>query len=247
MLKTLYNRLISYYYLLRCALVLTWRSAIIISLSWRNQFFFRDFVNRYAQAGAKKILSIVKANYAIEYIKASAIKENVAYIFMSNHQSLIDLPLIYATCPGTIRMVTKAELFRMPIFGGALRASECVPIERKNKAQHAEFIANVKKKLKSGVSIWFFPEGTRSRCGSLLPFKTGGFRVASETHTHIVPVGIVNTRAILPPKTFTLSLNQHVKIRIGEPISVGPLSTPEALNDIIVKVRHAIERLTKMP
>lgn len=230
------------WYLLRVAFVLGSRSLYIISVSWRYQVNLRQFINEVVYHGAVRILNILKAQYSIHF--ETPLCPNEHYIFMSNHQSLIDIPLIYATCPGTIRPVTKTELFRIPIFGRAMYRGECIPVNRKSATGKADFINIAKEKLKSGVSIWIFPEGTRSDGKTLLAFKSGGFHLAKETAAKIVPVGIFNTKSILPKRKFSVSLNETIRIKVGKPVSCADFPIQD-LQPVIQEVRQQIEKLMK--
>ncbi len=243
-MSSLKEKLFNLWFLLACAYILMWRCTVVILSSLRRNLDHRNFVNRFAMQGAKKLLTTLKTRYQIAY-EAPLILNGDSYIFMSNHQSLFDIPLIYATIPGTIRFVTKAELFRIPIFGRALKVGECVPVHRNNPAKKAEFILAAKEKLKRGVSLWIFPEGTRSQHDELLPFKTGGFHLAHDTATQIVPVAIINTRSIMPFKRFKLFTRQNVAVRVGKPIDPAPFNTPELQKELINQVRLAIESLLR--
>lgn len=239
---SLKEKLFNLWFLLSCAYILIWRCTVVVLSSLRRNVDHRNFVNRFAMQGAKKLLITLKTRYQVDY-ETPLVFNGHSYIFMSNHQSLFDIPLIYATIPGTIRFVTKAELFRIPIFGRALKVGECVPVYRNNPAKKTEFIQVAKEKLMRGVSLWIFPEGTRSHHNALLPFKTGGFHLAQDTATQIVPVAIINTRSIMPPKRFKLFTRQNVAVRVGKPIDPVPFDTPELQKELIQKVRLAIEGL----
>lgn len=230
--------------LLGCAGVLGWKSILITLYAWRVKKINRETITAMTRDGAKQILEIVKAKYNIEYINPLKFDKNSVYIFMSNHQSLIDIPLIYATLPGTIRPITKSELFRIPIFGRAMRAGECIPVNRHDSSKRQEFINFAKEKMASGISLFFFPEGTRSKGdGNLLPFKSGGFQIARETAAKIIPIGIINTAAVLPAKKFLLTLNQSICLRVGEPIDAGLFKTLESQKELMLQVRNAIQEL----
>jgi 1-acyl-sn-glycerol-3-phosphate acyltransferase len=96
-----------------------------------------------------------------------------------------------------LRMITKAELFRVPIWGGAMRESGFIAIDRSNRQRAVESLEIAKRSLASGVHIWIAPEGTRSRSGELLPFKKGGFALSLEAGLPILPVAIKGTRDAL--------------------------------------------------
>lgn len=202
---------------------------------------FRYFINRLAHKGALKIFKTIKARYRVT--AAEPLNPDDNYIFMSNHQSLFDLPLIFATMPGTIRFIAKKELFTIPIFGKALSLSECIPIDRFNPIYNQASFNQAKEKIQSGISVWLFPEGTRSKDGKLLPLKSGGVRLAQETGCKIIPVAIRNTKNIAPARTWNLAFDQEVSIHIGKPIDVAEIQGPESQKILTDQVTHAINQM----
>jgi 1-acyl-sn-glycerol-3-phosphate acyltransferase len=144
-----------------------------------------------------------------------------AYVYMSNHQSHLDIPMLYASLPSeTIRMLAKKELFQIPVWGRGLRAAEFVEVDRGNHARAMKSIDHAAKLLRDGVSIYLAPEGTRSRDGSIGKLKKGGFHLALETGAPIVPVAIRGTIDILPRGGKVMRTGQRVDLTIGSPISV---------------------------
>jgi 1-acyl-sn-glycerol-3-phosphate acyltransferase len=142
-------------------------------------------------------------------------------ILMSNHSSLYDVPLIFHALPGSIRMLTKKELFRVPIWGRGLTAGEFVSIDRTDREQAFRDLAAARAKMESGIVLWVAPEGTRSRDGRLGSFKKGGFVLAIETGATIVPLGIRGARDVLPAKTLRFELGREAEVRIGRPIDAA--------------------------
>jgi 1-acyl-sn-glycerol-3-phosphate acyltransferase len=156
-----------------------------------------------------------------------------AYVYMSNHQSHLDIPILYATLPSpTIRMLAKKELFQIPIWGRALRAAEFVEVDRANHSRAVQSIELAAELIRDGVSIWIAPEGTRSRDGSIGPLKKGGFHLASETQTPIVPVAIRGTLAILPRGARAMRTGERVDVAIGAPIAVAGSSLDDLAHEV---------------
>jgi 1-acyl-sn-glycerol-3-phosphate acyltransferase len=156
-----------------------------------------------------------------------------AYVYMSNHQSHLDIPILYATLPSpTIRMLAKKELFQIPIWGRALRAAEFVEVDRANHTRALESIEVAAELIRDGVSIWIAPEGTRSRDGSIGRLKKGGFHLASETQTPIVPVAIRGTIAILPRGARAMRTGERVDVTIGAPIAVAGRSLDDLSREV---------------
>lgn len=142
-----------------------------------------------------------------------------AYVVMTNHQSLMDVPSVIATFPGRIRMVGKRELGEVPIWGHAMKAAGTVFVDRGNREQSIAALDTAKKQLREGTSIWIAPEGTRTRDGQLGPLKKGGFHLALQLGVPIAPAWITGTKAIIDPGSFGVRLHGHITVRWGAPIA----------------------------
>jgi 1-acyl-sn-glycerol-3-phosphate acyltransferase len=138
-------------------------------------------------------------------------------IVMANHQSYLDIPVLYAALPEPFGMLAKQELFRVPIFSSAMRAMRCVPIDRGNRRQSLESLRQAADLVRSGNSIVVFPEGTRSDDGRVHPLKKGPFYLVEMAQVPIVPVGIRGTRDALA-KNGVLVRSATVDVAIGEPV-----------------------------
>ncbi len=150
-----------------------------------------------------------------------------ACIYMSNHQSHFDVPILYSVFPTTLRMVAKAELFRVPLWGAALRAAGFVRVTRSGNRHDAETaMRECARELARGVNIWIAPEGTRSRDGRLGRFKKGGFLLARGTGADIVPVALDGSRHVLPKDATLVHPGQRVRVAFGAPIAVAGRDTP---------------------
>lgn len=145
-----------------------------------------------------------------------------AVIYLSNHQSHLDIPMLYATLPSpTIRMLAKKELFQIPLWGRGLRAAEFVEVDRANHRRAIDSIDHAAQLVRDGVSIYLAPEGTRSMDGRIGKLKKGGFHLALATGAPIVPVAIRGTIDILPRGSRAMRTGQHVSVVIGPPIEVA--------------------------
>ena len=188
------------------------------------------------------LLKAVRVEYEVSNPHKVTLEAGTPYIIMSNHRSHYDIPLIFVSINGSIRMLTKKELFKVPIWGRGLKAAEFVSIDRKDHAQALKDLETAKAQMKSGIVLWIAPEGTRSRTGALGDFKKGGFMVAIQTGAMIVPVGIQNTEKILPPDTWAFYLHQKVRLTIGKPIDASRYSL-EQRDQLMDEVRDAIQAL----
>src|SRR6185436_5082221 len=145
-----------------------------------------------------------------------------AVVYMSNHQSHLDIPMLYATLPSpTIRMLAKTELFRIPLWGRGLRGAEFIEVDRSNHARAVKSIEQAARLVREGVSIYLAPEGTRSVDGRIGKLKKGGFHLAIGTGAPIVPVAIRGTIDILPRGAHVMRPGKRVTVQIGQPIDVA--------------------------
>ena len=118
------------------------------------------------------------------------LRRGETYLVMSNHQSLYDIPVLFHVIGPNVRMITKKELFRVPIFGGALAAAGFIAIDRSDRNHAIRSLDRARALMSSGTHVWIAPEGTRSRSGQLLPFKKGAFYLAFEAELPILPVTV---------------------------------------------------------
>jgi 1-acyl-sn-glycerol-3-phosphate acyltransferase len=120
------------------------------------------------------------------------------YIYMSNHVSNLDPPVLIPMIPRRTSVLAKKEIWRIPILGKALDLAEIVPVERHNREAALQSIRRAGQVMQHGINMTIYPEGTRSPDGRLLPFKKGPFHLAAETGFPIVPVTILGTEEMLP-------------------------------------------------
>lgn len=165
---------------------------------------------------------------------------NEPFVVMSNHQSLYDIPVLFCAMPGRIRMVAKAELFKVPIWGKAMLASGFIRIDRSDRADAVASLRAGSSMLKDGTRIWIAPEGTRSPTGALGPFKSGGFRMALDTGTRILPVAIDGTRRTLPARGTAVMLGHRTVVTILPPIDPRPYGE-SGRKELMDAVRAAIQ------
>ena len=156
-----------------------------------------------------------------------------AYVYMSNHQSHLDIPVLYASLPSpTIRMLAKTELFRIPVWGQGLRAAEFVEVDRSNHQRAVASIEQAARLIRDGVSVYLAPEGTRSRDGSIGKLKKGGFHLALGTGAPIVPVAIRGTFDILPRGGKVMQTGREVSVTIGAPIAVEGADLDRLMSEV---------------
>ncbi len=167
----------------------------------------------------------------------SNIDLSAPYIYMANHQSNFDIPVLLGHLAVQFRWLAKVELFKIPIFGRAMRKVGYISIDRYDRESAFKSLDVAANKIKSGVSVLIFPEGTRSRDGKIRSFKKGGFVLAIDSGVPIVPVVITGTRAIMPKGKFRIYPG-HVSMVIQKPIDTAAYSreTKEALMESVRRV-----------
>jgi 1-acyl-sn-glycerol-3-phosphate acyltransferase len=162
------------------------------------------------------------------------------YLVMSNHQSHYDVPVLFHVIGKKIRMITKKELFKVPIFGKAMLEAGFISIDRQNRQSAMKSLAEAKAKMEAGTHVWIAPEGTRSVSGALGPFKKGGFALAMDAGLTILPVTITGTRDILIAKGIRSRAGAHVTITFHPPIDATKFNGKSGREQLMSDVRAAI-------
>ncbi len=143
-------------------------------------------------------------------------------IFIANHQSILDIPVVIAMLPAGMNMFAKRSLFKIPVFGWAMSAQGFVPVVRHNRSKARQSLQPAERILKEGKQLFIFPEGTRSRTGELGTFKTGAFRLGIMTETPIIPLTLIGGDSILPPRR-RLIKRGRITMVVGEAIDTTGL------------------------
>ena len=150
-------------------------------------------------------------------------------IFMMNHISNLDPPILLPLIPGRTAFLVKSALMKIPLLGRGMRMGDFIPVERDRKRESA--IASIQKAtqvLASGVHITVFPEGTRSRDGKLLPFKKGPFYLAEQTGAPIIPISIYGTEGMMRKGSLrVIPADAHVQFH--PPLRASEYETREEL------------------
>lgn len=241
------NKFKSYLIIIRTVFVTLRDSFKILWWEFRKKENIRELINNLGFKWGTDLLRIVKVKYTVSstHISAKEFSSGEAFMIMSNHASLYDIPLIFAAFPkASIRMMAKKELFRVPIWGKALARGEFISIDRENKRQAIVDLKHAKEMMQSGIIPWVAPEGTRSKTGELQPFKKGGFMLALQTGATIIPVGIKGSGKILPAKTVKFNVGENIEIRIGKPIKAadyGVKELPKLMYDVEISIKSLIK------
>ena len=188
---------------------------------------------RIGRRWAKILLSL--SGVKIEIVGTENIIAGKPHILMANHQSDFDILICMAGIPVDFIWTAKKELFRIPVFGKAMRASGFIEIDRQDREKAIQSLAQAAAKLQTGISVATFPEGTRSRDGQLLPFKQGMFYLAIQTGIPIVPVTIIGSGKIMSKKSLHVNRGGII-MAIDKPIDVSGY-TIETRSALMEKVR----------
>ncbi len=165
----------------------------------------------------------------LEVERRGELQKKHKYLIISNHLSLLDIPVIMTVFRHNVRFIYKKSLSKIPIFGWAMYIGGYVPINRDNPRSAISSLQDAAKKLTERIAVAIFPEGTRSRTGVTGDFKKGVFMLAEYTQADIIPVSISGTNKIIPPDTFSIRPGV-VKVVIGEPMKFT--KDKSFLNDI---------------
>lgn len=148
-----------------------------------------------------------------------------SYVFVSNHQSFYDIPVIYWHVPFDMRIIAKASLGAFPFIGWHLRRAGHVLVQRDNPGASA--FAQVKTLMAGGHSLIVFPEGTRSADGRVGRFRTGIFQLAIEAGLPVVPIAVTGTHHVMPKNQLTTSPG-HATLEVFDPIETQGLVREDA-------------------
>jgi 1-acyl-sn-glycerol-3-phosphate acyltransferase len=167
------------------------------------------------------------------------------YVYMANHQSLFDIPVLLATLPGKTRFLAKKSLFQIPIFGWAMSIAGFIPVDRRDRSTARDMFAEAIARLRAGVSLLVFPEETRSLDGKLHTFQRGGFLLAMKSGLPIVPVGVQGTFEVQSPRSFAIR-PRRIVVSYGEPMPTEGIEL-RAKRRLVDSVRTRVGELSGLP
>ena len=170
--------------------------------------------------------------------------KNILYdrpaIYVSNHQSNFDIPIIYAGLPIQFRWMAKKELFRVPFFGLAMKRSGIISIDRSNRRTTMHSIIAAAQRIKEGTSVVIFPEGTRTPDGTLQEFKKGALLIAAKAQVPVVPIAIHGSYQVQPKDRWKVN-SGPLQIEVLPPITTEGLKSSD-IDDLTNKVHDLISQ-----
>jgi 1-acyl-sn-glycerol-3-phosphate acyltransferase len=194
--------------------------------------------HKVANLWAKMLLKLTRIR--VKVIGRENVLTDRPQIFMANHQSDFDILIVLACIPGQFRWIVKKELFRIPVFGKAMKSAGYIEIDRQNHEKAMKSLEEAAQKIQEGKSVVTFPEGTRSKDGTIRPFKQGIFHLAIKAGVPIVPISIIGAREIMPKRTLMIKPGKITMV-IDRPVDVSGY-TAETRGKLIERVRGIIVR-----
>lgn len=211
--------------------------AALIGIPWSA--LRKNFDMMYGWGMGIAALGVKAAGIRVRLEGLENVQPGVHYIFLSNHVSNLDPPILLPRIPGKTSVFLKRELMKIPLLGTAMRMGKFIPVSRGNSREEArQSVEAAEVALNSGLHITVFPEGTRSTDGKLLPFKKGAFFLAEATGTPIIPVVICGTQRMMPKGTRRITPGE-ASIRFLAPIRPQDSTSREELME---RVRTAMEQ-----
>ncbi len=226
--------------MIRTTLMLTfWAVALVfaafVAIPWTlitGNINFLYKVSMWTAFGGIRLAGVRVVTEGLEHIDPAK-----TYVYMSNHVSNLDPPIIIPLIPRRTSVMAKKELFRYPVFGKVMRLGSLVPVDRGNREAGIAAVREASAVLRDHISMTIFVEGKRSWDGKLLPFKKGPFYLAMECDVPVVPVTIVGTHYAMPKGRFSIKPGT-VKVIFHTPIEQKDFGSRE---ELMVKVRDVIE------
>jgi 1-acyl-sn-glycerol-3-phosphate acyltransferase len=199
-------------------------------------------IHHYGRLWGKIALLVNRVKVRVEGIEH--LKGEGPYIFMSNHQGTYDIFALLGHLPFQFRWLAKKELFSIPFFGWVMAAAGYVSVDREGTRKTVEAMNEAARKIREGMSVVIFPEGSRSPDGSIQPFKKGGFTLAIKSKVPIIPISIIGSREIMPKGELTVTSGE-IRIRIDHPIDTQNYSLKDR-KSLMEKVRQTISKNFKL-
>ncbi|PYX99069.1 MAG: 1-acyl-sn-glycerol-3-phosphate acyltransferase [Acidobacteria bacterium] len=219
------------------ALVFTILATILgalVAFPWTWISGSADVLYAIAMSIARTGLRIAGVRIQIEGMER--INPSETYIFMCNHVSNLDPPILIPALPRRTSVLVKKELFQVPILGRAMRMGDLVAVDRRNREAAVNSMRAAEAVMSRGLNMTVFPEGTRSRDGRLLPFKKGPFYLAMDSGIPVVAVTILGSESLMPKGS---SLIHPGTVRLVFHAQISPKQFTDN-DDLISAVRSEI-------
>ena len=198
------------------------------------------FAHRCAQWWSWLILATTGVRVSVEGL--DQLTPGATYIFVANHQSIYDIPVLFASVPFQLRIIAKASLGRVPFLGWHLQRSGHMLVDRRRPDRHG-IVTWATSLPARGLSLIVFPEGTRSRDGTVAPFKAGSFFPAVQTGIAIVPLSVVGSRQVMRKGELTTRPGDvRLVVHAPLPLAADPEPSPDRMRDLAARVRDIVRQ-----
>jgi 1-acyl-sn-glycerol-3-phosphate acyltransferase len=154
----------------------------------------------------------------VEVTGLENIPSDQTIVFIANHSSYTDVPIVIASIPRAIRLMMRDTLTRIPIWGWSMKVSPFLIVSRENPTKAKKTLDHAIKVIHDGATVLLFPEGTRSADGVMQEFKRGAFKIAMESSATVVPIALKGTYDVLPRSRKFPAIGKRITVQIGEPI-----------------------------
>jgi len=191
-----------------------------------------DFFKHY-RGWSRNVLRL--SGVKIQVTGKEYLDPNSNYVYITNHSSLFDIPIIFTALEDNVRIMYKKELENIPIFGYCLKVSPFIAVTRTDPRNAMRSIEEAVETIRRDTSVIVYPEGTRSKTGELGTFKRGAFMVASRSGKPIVPVAIVGSSQILLKGTYYFN-RRNIKVVIHKPIQTQSNPTKQEETELMQRV-----------
>lgn len=171
-----------------------------------------------------KMIFVIVPKWRVEISGTENIDPSKSYVVTINHQSMLDIPLLYHI-PLSFKWVSKKEVHKIPFFGQVLFMNKDIAIDRKDPNSLSKLLSLGKQNIDNGNSIMIFPEGTRSKSGRIARFKDGAFMLAKRSGAEILPIVTDGTADAF--KGGKINPKQLFRIRVLKPIAVSEIEATD--------------------
>jgi 1-acyl-sn-glycerol-3-phosphate acyltransferase len=183
-------------------------------------------------------LALRLAGVRVEVTGAEHLRDSTNTVVMPNHLSNLDAPVLFTVLPPNFKVVAKKELFRIPFLASTFRRARFVELDRRDRDAARRALQRSVEGLRGGACFLVFPEGTRSESGALGEFKKGGFLVALEAGSRVVPVAVTGTRELMPKGGFSIQPGA-VRVAVLPPVEARAYRV-ESRDALVAEVRGRI-------
>jgi 1-acyl-sn-glycerol-3-phosphate acyltransferase len=228
-------------YLLVCPFLASYvlvAAAILVPVTWITKNI--KPIYRAAQIGANSALWLAGIRLRMLHVERAFAPPTA--VFVCNHVSNLDPPALFGHLP-RIAVVLKESLGRIPVLGYVMRLGGFIYVKRNDRESRRRAVEDSVARLRNGISLLVFPEGTRSPDGKLLPFHPGPFSMAIEAHVPIVPITVHGSRRLMPKGRNWIQPGE-VTLHFHEPIPTTSLTTQDRA-DLMARTRSSMERALK--